>query len=89
VKFIENLNLRGKILVPTISLIVVALVVMGSLARALSSTSSKYQDLMFGPRLAAKVSLGYAGQLSAASSTARCSTATVATWSNSAASSTS
>jgi len=64
VKFIENLNLRGKILVPTIALIVVALLVMGSLARALSSTSSKYQELMFGPRLAAKVSLGYAGQLS-------------------------
>jgi len=64
VKFIENLKLRGKILVPTISLIVVALVVMGSLARALSSTSSKYQELIFGPRLAAKVSLGYAGQLS-------------------------
>jgi methyl-accepting chemotaxis protein len=64
VKFIENLNLRGKILVPTIALIAVALLVMGSLARALSSTSSKYQELMFGPRLAAKVSLGYAGQLS-------------------------
>jgi methyl-accepting chemotaxis protein len=64
VKFIENLNLRGKILVPTISLIIIALVVMGSLARALYDTSAKYQDLIFGPRLAAKVSLGYAGQLS-------------------------
>jgi methyl-accepting chemotaxis protein len=64
VKFIENLNLRGKILVPTISLIIIALVVMGSLARALYETSAKYQELIFGPRLAAKVSLGYAGQLS-------------------------
>ena len=63
-KFIESLNLRGKILVPTISLIVIALVVMGLLAKALHDTSAKYQDLIFGPRYAAKVSLGYAGQLS-------------------------
>jgi methyl-accepting chemotaxis protein len=64
VKFIENLNLRGKILVPTISLIVIALVVMGWLVRVLHDTSAKYQELIYGPRFAAKVSLGYAGQLS-------------------------
>src|SRR5882724_7176930 len=64
VKFIENLSIRGKILVPTISLIVIPLVVVGLLAPALSSTSEKYQQLIFGPQLAAKVSLGYAGQLS-------------------------
>jgi methyl-accepting chemotaxis protein len=64
VKFIENLSIRGKILVPTISLIVIALAVMGMLARALHDTSAKYQELIFGPRLAAKVALGYAGELS-------------------------
>ena len=63
-KFIEKLSIRGKILVPTISLVVIALVVMGSLTWALRDTSTKYQELIYGPRLAAKVSVGYAGQLS-------------------------
>ncbi|HXI60085.1 MAG TPA: methyl-accepting chemotaxis protein [Polyangia bacterium] len=63
-KFIDSLNIRGKILVPTISLIVIALVIMGLLSRVLHETSARYQELIYGPRLAAKVSLGYAGQLS-------------------------
>ncbi|HET6279666.1 MAG TPA: methyl-accepting chemotaxis protein [Polyangia bacterium] len=63
-KFIDNLNIRGKILVPTISLILIGLIITGLLARVLHETSANYQQLMFGPRLAAKVSLGYAGQLS-------------------------
>jgi methyl-accepting chemotaxis protein len=62
--FLDNLNIRAKILVPTISLIVIALAVMGMLARTLSDTSAKYQELIYGPQLAATVSLGYAGQLS-------------------------
>src|SRR6266542_2245454 len=62
--FIDNLNIRGKILVPTISLIVIAVSVGGMLTSTLYETSRKYQELIFGPRLAAKVALGYAGQLS-------------------------
>jgi methyl-accepting chemotaxis protein len=62
--FIENLSIRGKILVPTISLIVIALAVMGLLVRTLYDTSAKYQELIYGPRLAAKVAIGYAGELS-------------------------
>ena len=63
-KFIDNLNIRGKILVPTVALILIGLIITGLLARVLHDTSASYQQLMFGPRLAAKVSLGYAGQLS-------------------------
>ena len=63
-KFIENLSIRGKILVPTIALIAIALGVVGLLAPSLYDTSEKYQQLIFGPERAAKVSLGYAGQLS-------------------------
>ena len=63
-KFIDGLNIRGKILVPTVSLIVIALIITGLLVRALNDTSAKYQALIFGPRQAAQVSLGYAGQLS-------------------------
>jgi methyl-accepting chemotaxis protein len=62
--FIDNLNLRGKILVPVISLIAIAIAVIGMLTHTLRDTSMEYQKLIFGPRLAAKVSLGYAGQLS-------------------------
>jgi methyl-accepting chemotaxis protein len=62
--FIDNLNLRGKILVPTISLIIIALAVMGMLVRTLNQTSIKYRELIYGPRLAAKTALGYAGLLS-------------------------
>jgi methyl-accepting chemotaxis protein len=63
-KLLDGLNLRGKILVPTISLIVIALAIMGLLLSALYTTSSRYQELIYGPQLTAKVSLGYAGQLS-------------------------
>jgi methyl-accepting chemotaxis protein len=63
-KFIEGLNIRGKILVPTISLIGIAVVVMTVLAWTLQDTSSKYRELIFGPQLAENVSQGYAGQLS-------------------------
>jgi methyl-accepting chemotaxis protein len=63
-KFIDDLDIRGKILVPTISLIVIALVVMGMLVRTLYDTSTKYQDLIYGPRLASKVAVAYAGHLS-------------------------
>jgi len=62
--FIDNLNLRGKILVPTLALIAIALAVMGMLAWTLSSTSKKYEELTFGQRYSATVSLAYAGQLS-------------------------
>jgi methyl-accepting chemotaxis protein len=62
--FIEGLSIRGKILVPTISLIVIALAVSGLLVRTLYETSTKYQELIYGPRLAAKVAQGYAGHLS-------------------------
>jgi methyl-accepting chemotaxis protein len=64
VNFIDKLSIRGKILVPTIALIVIALVITGLLSRVLRETSEKYQGLIFGPQLAASVSLGYAGQLS-------------------------
>jgi len=64
VKFIDNLNIRGKILVPTIALIVIALIITGVLTRVLFETSARYQELIFGPRLASKVSVTYAGQLS-------------------------
>jgi methyl-accepting chemotaxis protein len=62
--FIEGLSIRGKILVPTISLIIIALAVTGLLVRTLYDTSTKYQELIYGPRLAAKVAQGYAGHLS-------------------------
>src|SRR5882724_3994971 len=64
VKFIDKLSIRGKILVPTVALIVIALVITGMLTRVLREASAKYQGLIFGPQLAATVSLGYAGQLS-------------------------
>jgi methyl-accepting chemotaxis protein len=63
-KFIDNLNIRGKILVPTISLIVITLAVGGMLVYTLRATSAKYQELIYGPQLAAKVSVEYAGHLS-------------------------
>ena len=63
-KLIDSLNIRGKILVPTISLIAIALLVMGVLAWTANDTSAKYQSLIFGPRLASKVSVAYAGHLS-------------------------
>jgi len=62
--FIDNLNIRGKILVPTISLIVIALAIMGLLAWTLNDTSAQYRALIEGPQYAAKVSIGYAGALS-------------------------
>jgi methyl-accepting chemotaxis protein len=64
VSFIDSLNIRKKILLPTISLIFIALVVMSSLTWALRDTSGRYQELIFGPQLAAKISVGYAGELS-------------------------
>ncbi len=63
-KFIDDLNIRGKILVPTISLIVIALAVMGMLVRTLNNTSAQYRELIYGPQLAAKVAIAYAGHLS-------------------------
>jgi len=63
-KFVDDLNIRGKILVPTISLAAIALTVAGVLAWALNETSSRYRDVISGPVLAAKISSDYAGQLS-------------------------
>ena len=41
-KFIDNLGIRGKVLVPTISLIVITLVVGGVLVWTLRTTSATY-----------------------------------------------
>ena len=63
-KFIDSLNIRGKILVPTISLIAIALLIMGLLAKTLYDTSASYQKLIYEQQHAATVSLRYAGHLS-------------------------
>src|SRR5262245_28521881 len=63
-KFVDNMNIRGKVLSPTISLIAIALTVTGVLAWVLNETSVKYRELIDGPMLAARISPGYAGQLS-------------------------
>jgi hypothetical protein len=63
-KFVDSLNIRGKILVPTIALVAIALTIAGVLVWVLNETSTKYRELIHGPVLAAKVSGDYAGQLS-------------------------
>ena len=63
-KFVDRLNIRGKILVPTLTLVAIALAIAGVLVWVLNDTSNKYRDLIHGPVLAAKVSTVYAGKLS-------------------------
>jgi methyl-accepting chemotaxis protein len=63
-KFVDRLNIRGKILVPTIALVAIALTITGVLVWVLNDTSIKYRQLIHGPVLAAKVSIDYAGKLS-------------------------
>jgi len=63
-KFVDRLNIRGKILVPTIALVAIAVSVAGVLTWVLNDTSVKYRELIHGPVLAAKVSTEYAGKLS-------------------------
>src|SRR5689334_1917908 len=63
-KFVDGLNIRGKILVPTLALVTIALAIAGVLVWVLNDTSTKYRELIHGPVLAAKVSTDYAGKLS-------------------------
>ena len=63
-KFVDRLNIRGKILVPTIALVTIALAIAGVLVWVLNDTSNKYRELIHGPVVAAKVSAEYAGKLS-------------------------
>jgi methyl-accepting chemotaxis protein len=63
-KFVDRLNIRGKILVPTIALVAIALAIAGVLVWVLNDTSNKYRELIHGPVVAAKVSAEYAGKLS-------------------------
>jgi len=64
VKFVDGLNIRGKILVPTLMLVGIALAIVGVLSWALNDTLVKAREVLRGPVLAAKVSADYAGQLS-------------------------
>ena len=63
-QFLQDLRLRSKILLPFAMLIIVALGAMGILSANLSSTSKQYEELIFGPRLASRVAISYAGALS-------------------------
>jgi methyl-accepting chemotaxis protein len=63
-QFIDRLKIRGKILVPVIALIVIALGVLGVMSYALIATARQFTDLIYGPRFAARVAVGYQAQLS-------------------------
>lgn len=63
-QFLDNMRLRSKLLLPFASLIVVALAAMAILGLNLASSSKQYEELIFGPRLAARVAIVYSGALS-------------------------
>ena len=63
-KFVDGLNIRGKILLPTLLLVAIALAIVGVLSWALNDTLVKTRQVLAGPVLAAKVASDYAGQLS-------------------------
>ena len=63
-KFVDGLHIRGKILVPMLLLVGIALAIVGVLSWALNDTLVKARQVLRGPVLAAKVSADYAGQLS-------------------------
>ena len=63
-QFIDRLKIRGKILVPVFALIFIALSVLGGMSCTLTSTAHQFTDLIYGPRLAARVAVGYQAELS-------------------------
>jgi hypothetical protein len=63
-QLIDHLSIRGNILVPVIGLIVIAPAVLGGLSYMLNSMSHQFTDLIYGPRLAARMAVEYQSQLS-------------------------
>lgn len=63
-QLLASLRLRNKILLPFALLMFFALSVMGILAYYLNDTAKKYDDLIFGPRLAATTLIAHLGSLS-------------------------
>lgn len=63
-QLLASLRLRNKILLPFALLLFFSLSVMGILAYYLNDTAKRYDELIFGPRLAARVLISHLGSLS-------------------------